>query len=166
MLQGHIGLRPHFTDFFSQIFKCYAGMIMYKRPANERRRYIVTLSLIGWAHIQNDPCYGILTVLSVSHFLTIQLQQSLHIYNIYLSLFMIQIVGFQDLYFVVIQITTKWLLHVKMSYQLYWCAQNLAIQWNLTPKHIHHPLWIAAKHIPEPLIHSGWGKIDAIWQTF
>ena len=24
------------------------------RPANERRRYIVTTSLIGWAHIQND----------------------------------------------------------------------------------------------------------------
>ena len=25
-------------------------------PANERWRYIVTLSLIGWAHTQNDPC--------------------------------------------------------------------------------------------------------------
>ena len=25
-------------------------------PANERRRYLVTPSLIGWAHAQNDPC--------------------------------------------------------------------------------------------------------------
>ena len=24
--------------------------------ANERRRYNVTASLIGWAHTQNDPC--------------------------------------------------------------------------------------------------------------
>ena len=24
-------------------------------PANEKRRYNVTLSLIGWAHTQNDP---------------------------------------------------------------------------------------------------------------
>ena len=27
------------------------------RPANKRGRYIVTSSLIGWAHTQNDPCY-------------------------------------------------------------------------------------------------------------
>ena len=26
------------------------------RPANERRRYKVTSSLIGWAHTRNDPC--------------------------------------------------------------------------------------------------------------
>ena len=26
------------------------------RPSNERRRYSVTSSLIGWAHTQNDPC--------------------------------------------------------------------------------------------------------------
>ena len=25
-------------------------------PVNEGRRYIVTLSLIGWAHTENDPC--------------------------------------------------------------------------------------------------------------
>ena len=30
-------------------------IILYMRPANGRRRYIVTSSLIGWAHIQNDP---------------------------------------------------------------------------------------------------------------
>ena len=34
-----------------------AGIIWYMRPANERRRYNVTSSLIGWAHIQNDPWY-------------------------------------------------------------------------------------------------------------
>ena len=32
-----------------------AGMILWTRPANERWRYIVTSSLIGWAHSQNDP---------------------------------------------------------------------------------------------------------------
>ena len=32
-----------------------AGIILWMRPANERRRYIVTSSLIGWAHRQNDP---------------------------------------------------------------------------------------------------------------
>ena len=37
------------------------GFILCMCPANERRRYIVTSSLIGWAHIQYDPwhvkCY-------------------------------------------------------------------------------------------------------------
>ena len=33
-----------------------ARIILYMRPANERRCYIVTSSLIGWAHTQNDPC--------------------------------------------------------------------------------------------------------------
>ena len=27
------------------------------RPANEKLRYNVTSSLIGWAHTQNDPCF-------------------------------------------------------------------------------------------------------------
>ena len=31
--------------------------ILIMRPANERRRYKVTSSLIGWAHTQIDPCY-------------------------------------------------------------------------------------------------------------
>ena len=31
------------------------GIILCMRPANERRRYMVTLSLIGRAHTQNDP---------------------------------------------------------------------------------------------------------------
>ena len=33
-----------------------AGFILCPRPANERRRYIVTSSLIGWVYSQNDPC--------------------------------------------------------------------------------------------------------------
>ena len=33
-----------------------AGMILGLRPANERRRYSVTTSLIGWAQAQNQPC--------------------------------------------------------------------------------------------------------------
>ena len=32
------------------------GIILCMRPANERQRYNVTSPLIGWAHIQNDPC--------------------------------------------------------------------------------------------------------------
>ena len=31
------------------------GIILCKCPANERC-YIVMSSLIGWAHVQNDPC--------------------------------------------------------------------------------------------------------------
>ena len=33
-----------------------AGIILWMRPANERWRYTVTPSLIGWAHTQYDPC--------------------------------------------------------------------------------------------------------------
>ena len=33
-----------------------AGVILCMRPANERRRYNVTSSLIDWVHAQNDPC--------------------------------------------------------------------------------------------------------------
>ena len=35
-----------------------AGIILCTCAANERRRYNVTSSLIGWAHTQNDPCWG------------------------------------------------------------------------------------------------------------
>ena len=31
-----------------------AGISLGVRPANERRRYIVTTSLIGWAHNQSQ----------------------------------------------------------------------------------------------------------------
>ena len=36
--------------------KEWAGMIHCMRPANKRRRYHVTLSLIGWEHTQNHSC--------------------------------------------------------------------------------------------------------------
>ena len=34
----------------------FPGIILCMHPANERWRYIVTSSLIGWVHSQNDPC--------------------------------------------------------------------------------------------------------------
>ena len=36
-------------DFISEI-------ILRMRPANERRRYDVTSSVIGWVHAHNGPC--------------------------------------------------------------------------------------------------------------
>ena len=33
-----------------------ARIVLFMRPANERRRYIVTSSLIDWARTQNEPC--------------------------------------------------------------------------------------------------------------
>ena len=40
----------------SSILTVHAWIILCMRPANERRRYIVTSSLIGWAHTQIDSC--------------------------------------------------------------------------------------------------------------
>ena len=36
-----------------------AGIILCMYPGNERRCYIVTPSLIGWVHTQNDPCSAV-----------------------------------------------------------------------------------------------------------
>ena len=36
---------------------CIPGLILGLRPANERRRYKVTPSLIGWAQTKNEPWY-------------------------------------------------------------------------------------------------------------
>ena len=36
----------------------YAELTRGLRPANERRRYFVTTSLIGWAQTKNQPCYA------------------------------------------------------------------------------------------------------------
>ena len=33
---------------------CSTGITLYMRPANERRRYNVTSSLIGWVHSQKQ----------------------------------------------------------------------------------------------------------------
>ena len=41
----------------------FSGIILCMRPANERRRYIVTSFLIGWTHIQNDPWFYLKSVM-------------------------------------------------------------------------------------------------------
>ena len=33
-----------------------SGLILGLHPANERRRYFVATSLIGWAQAYNQPC--------------------------------------------------------------------------------------------------------------
>ena len=43
-------------EHMSGLPKSTAGMILGMGSANERRCYIVTPSLIGWAHTQNGPC--------------------------------------------------------------------------------------------------------------
>ena len=40
---------------FVRISVTVAGIILWMHPANERRRYIVTSSLIGRVHTQSDP---------------------------------------------------------------------------------------------------------------
>ena len=37
--------------------QCYTDIVLCMHSANERYRYTVTPSLIGWVHTQNDPCY-------------------------------------------------------------------------------------------------------------
>ena len=49
--------RAHYTAtvmWYSTTTSWTTGIILCMRPGNERRRYIVTPSLIGWAHTQND----------------------------------------------------------------------------------------------------------------
>ena len=53
------------TDQGVSDIKGFSGIILCMCPANERRRYIVTSSLIGWAHHQNDPWIFIIAFLWV-----------------------------------------------------------------------------------------------------
>ena len=57
---------PNMTFYHLLLFNLYikgfvfshitnAGLILGLRPANERRRYTITPSLIGWAQTQNKP---------------------------------------------------------------------------------------------------------------
>ena len=58
IIQLHFGVLTT-RLLYSKILKkksSHTGIIFCMRPANERRRYIVTSSLIGWAHTQNDHC--------------------------------------------------------------------------------------------------------------
>ena len=41
----------------SYIVYAFTGLILGLRPANERRRYKVTTSLIGWAQTWNQPWF-------------------------------------------------------------------------------------------------------------
>ena len=51
------GLNVIMLSFASCQAQCvHAGTILCMPPANDRLRYIVTASLIGWTHTQNDPC--------------------------------------------------------------------------------------------------------------
>ena len=52
----------------------WTGIIFCVRPANERRRYNVTSSLIGWAHTQNYPCmWWLLLVPSMIYYTSLHL---------------------------------------------------------------------------------------------
>ena len=46
-----------------------SGLILGLRLANERQRYFVTTSLIGWVHALNKPCWFArsLQILGVGH---------------------------------------------------------------------------------------------------
>ena len=44
------------THWFCPSELAISGLILGLRPANERRRYKVTPSLIGWAQTWNQPC--------------------------------------------------------------------------------------------------------------
>ena len=51
-----IGLVPPLN--MAIICKCYnSGLILGVCPANEKRRYCVTTSLVGWAKPGNQPCF-------------------------------------------------------------------------------------------------------------
>ena len=47
--------RPSAAMFFTMHDKCRDDFCIFLGPANKRWCYIVRLSLIGWAHTQNDP---------------------------------------------------------------------------------------------------------------
>ena len=48
-----------------------AGISLYMRPANGRRRYNATTSLLGWAHTSTDPC-SVDTINSIDTFLHVE----------------------------------------------------------------------------------------------
>ena len=43
-------------EVISSFYRYQGSLCLYVHPANERRRYTVTSSLIGRAHTHNDPC--------------------------------------------------------------------------------------------------------------
>ena len=53
----------HIMDYLTSH---WPGMIWWMPPANERRSYNVTSSLIAWVHTQNDPCWHSQSVHSIA----------------------------------------------------------------------------------------------------
>ena len=47
-----ININPYLVPTNGSYTELYLGL----RPANERWRYFVTMSLIGWAQAKNQPC--------------------------------------------------------------------------------------------------------------
>ena len=47
---------------------------VHMHPANEKRRYIVTTSLIGWAQTYSQPCCN-----DISHWLATNLESTLYV---------------------------------------------------------------------------------------
>ena len=60
LLAGQEFIGTHITDqhLIPRIPVVNAGISLGMRPVNERRRYIVTTSLIGWTHTLTDACKG------------------------------------------------------------------------------------------------------------
>ena len=61
-----ISFKPQCVNFLPVSCMLTSGIILRMRPANERWRYSVTPSLIGWAHTQNDLWDSLLTFRSDS----------------------------------------------------------------------------------------------------
>ena len=53
---GQAVLTHYLNQWWPNLLMYISGIILWMRPANERRRYIVT-SFIGWGHTQNYPWY-------------------------------------------------------------------------------------------------------------
>ena len=62
-------------DGYKPLNELMQGVILWMRPANQRRRYIATLSLIGWAQTQNDPCLCLSSLLMYRHIRVIRSEQ-------------------------------------------------------------------------------------------
>ena len=58
--------RQKYYISYNMLISLLSGIFLCMCPANERQRYNVTLSLIGWAHTQNYPCVTYLIVLHLT----------------------------------------------------------------------------------------------------
>ena len=54
MIHAVVYLQWIYREETLQSYRCNAGLILGLRPANERWRYFVTTSLIGWAQVKNQ----------------------------------------------------------------------------------------------------------------